>query len=95
MAVRRSAAARSPRALIADGERRLRALPDALHAAVVAGADWRADDPTGTTLRDIDTPGRPALISPDTRNPRRRRRGSFVRWREEAEAEGGAQPRYG
>ena len=42
-------------ALLAGGERRLRALADALSAAVLPEAAWRALDPSGDTLRDIDT----------------------------------------
>jgi molybdopterin-guanine dinucleotide biosynthesis protein A len=41
--------------LLASGERRLRALPDALATHVIAEATWRLDDPGGATLRDIDT----------------------------------------
>ena len=41
--------------LLASGERRLRALPAGLRAVVLEDADWRAVDPDGKTLRDIDT----------------------------------------
>jgi uridine kinase len=41
--------------LLARGERRLRALPDRLDAVVVAEPVWRALDPAGGSLRDIDT----------------------------------------
>jgi molybdopterin-guanine dinucleotide biosynthesis protein A len=55
MAVRPRAAAPAARALLADGERRLRALPERLSATVIAGAAWRVHDPAAATLRDIDT----------------------------------------
>ena len=42
-------------ALFAGGERRLRVLAEALSAAVLPEAAWRALDPDGETLRDIDT----------------------------------------
>lgn len=56
MAVRRSAAATLADALLVDGQRRLRALPEGLHAAPVPDRDWRRDDPGGASLLDIDTP---------------------------------------
>lgn len=56
MAVRRVAAGRAVRRLLADDERSLRALGDALVAHVVPEAVWRHDDPEGRTLRDVDTP---------------------------------------
>ena len=56
MAVRRSAALAAAGALLASGERRLRALPEALHAAGVPECAWREDDPEGASLLDIDTP---------------------------------------
>jgi molybdopterin-guanine dinucleotide biosynthesis protein A len=56
MALRRSIAATLATALLADGQRRLRALPEGLHAATVPERDWRDDDPAGATLLDIDTP---------------------------------------
>jgi molybdopterin-guanine dinucleotide biosynthesis protein A len=56
MAVLRAPALASARALLAGGERRLRALPGALHATVLAETTWRLDDPQGATLRDIDRP---------------------------------------
>jgi molybdopterin-guanine dinucleotide biosynthesis protein A len=55
MAVRRSAASAAAGALLASGERRLRALPEALHAAGVPERAWREDDPEGASLLDIDT----------------------------------------
>ncbi len=42
--------------LIATGERRLRALYGALATAVINEPSWRALDPDGRTLRDVDTP---------------------------------------
>jgi molybdopterin-guanine dinucleotide biosynthesis protein A len=56
MAVRASAAGPAARELLATGERRLRALPERLNAVVVPGDLWRALDPDGATLRDIDRP---------------------------------------
>jgi molybdopterin-guanine dinucleotide biosynthesis protein A len=56
MAVRRSAAVTLATSLLADGQRRLRALPDGLHAATVPEREWRADDPGGASLLDVNTP---------------------------------------
>lgn len=56
MAVRRSVAAAAAGALLAAGERRLRALPEALNAVSVPEHDWRRDDPDGASLLDVDTP---------------------------------------
>ena len=44
------------RALRHDGEQRLRALPQALRTAVIDETTWRALDPHGETLRDVDLP---------------------------------------
>ena len=55
MAVRRVPALTTASALFAGGERRLRALAEALSAAVLPEAAWRPIDPDGDTLRDIDT----------------------------------------
>jgi len=55
MALRPAAAMAVAGRLLASGERRLRALPEALAAHVIAEATWRLDDPGGATLRDIDT----------------------------------------
>lgn len=55
-AYRRAAADGEVMALLASGERRLRALPAALGASVVPSSAWMALDPIGGTLRDIDTP---------------------------------------
>jgi molybdopterin-guanine dinucleotide biosynthesis protein A len=41
--------------LLGQGERRLGALMDALQTRVIAEATWRALDPDGATVRDIDT----------------------------------------
>jgi molybdopterin-guanine dinucleotide biosynthesis protein A len=67
MAVRRAPALASARLLLAAGERRLRALPGALHTTVVAETTWRLDDPHGATLRDID---RPSDLVARTNEPR-------------------------
>jgi molybdopterin-guanine dinucleotide biosynthesis protein A len=56
MALRRSVAVAMATALLADGERRLRALPEALDTATVAEDAWRQEDPDGATLLDVDTP---------------------------------------
>jgi molybdenum cofactor guanylyltransferase len=56
MVLRRDPALAAAERLYAVGERRLRALPDALTTRSVAEAVWRALDPAGLTLRDIDTP---------------------------------------
>ena len=56
MALRRSAAATLANALLADGQRRLRALPDGLQPTPVPERDWRREDPGGASLLDIDTP---------------------------------------
>ena len=56
MALRRRTAAITAGALLASGERRLRALSEALHAAAVPEREWRRDDPAGASLLDVDTP---------------------------------------
>ncbi|MEW6226073.1 MAG: NTP transferase domain-containing protein [Chloroflexota bacterium] len=56
MAVRAAAAGPATLACLAGGRRSLRALLDALHATTLPADDWRALDPGGATLRDIDTP---------------------------------------
>lgn len=48
----RAAAAR----LLGAGERRLRALLDEGAVHVIPARDWRAADPEGASLRDVDTP---------------------------------------
>lgn len=57
MALRPGPARAAADALLAAGERRLRALPERLGARLLPGATWRALDPTGATLLDIDRPG--------------------------------------
>jgi molybdopterin-guanine dinucleotide biosynthesis protein A len=42
--------------LVRSGERRLRTLLDALRVAVLDEPTWRALDPSGRTLLDVDTP---------------------------------------
>jgi hypothetical protein len=42
--------------LLASGERRLRALLVDLDFVVLEPVVWRADDPSGETLRDVDVP---------------------------------------
>jgi molybdopterin-guanine dinucleotide biosynthesis protein A len=56
MAIERHPAMRETARLLATGERRLRALVDALATTVIAEASWRAKDPDGRSLRDVDTP---------------------------------------
>jgi molybdopterin-guanine dinucleotide biosynthesis protein A len=56
-ALRPSVAGPAAEALLAVDRRSLRGLFDAVTTATVPGADWRALDPDGVTLRDVDTPG--------------------------------------
>ena len=57
MAVRPAAARGAIEAILASGGRRsLLALLEAVPSAAVPGDDWRALDPAGATLRDVDTP---------------------------------------
>lgn len=56
MALRREPAVDRAHRLLETGERRLRALPEGLVAAVVPVATWRAVDPDAATLRDVDVP---------------------------------------
>jgi molybdopterin-guanine dinucleotide biosynthesis protein A len=56
MAVRPSVAAPEVAALLAANRRALRGLLAAVPSVVVPAAQWRALDPDGRTLRDIDTP---------------------------------------
>lgn len=56
LVVRRTVAEPVVRNLVASGERRLRAAVDALSVVVIPEAAWLADDPSGATLRDVDTP---------------------------------------
>ena len=57
VALRREPALAAADMLLADGERRLRALIEALETTVIPESTWRALDPYGMTVRDIDTPG--------------------------------------
>jgi molybdopterin-guanine dinucleotide biosynthesis protein A len=54
--VRREAARRACREAIASGDRRLRGALERLATATVPAAAWRALDPSGRTLIDIDRP---------------------------------------
>ena len=56
MALRREPALAAADVLVADGERRLRALIETLKTMVIPEATWRPLDPYGMTVRDIDTP---------------------------------------
>jgi len=67
--------------LVESGERRLRALPDALATAVIDEAVWRILDPEGRTMRDIDTL---ADLRQTHEDPRRRKAGAVVSWKGES-----------
>lgn len=56
MAVHRDAALAAAAGLIATGERRLRELPEALTTTVIPEAAWRALDPAGRSVLDVDSP---------------------------------------
>lgn len=56
MVLRREPALAAADRLIGAGERRLRALGETLVTRVLPETIWRAVDPDGLTLRDIDTP---------------------------------------
>lgn len=56
MAVRRSLAAPAAAALLAEDRRALRGLLTRVASVVVPAHAWRALDPDGRTLRDVDTP---------------------------------------
>ena len=56
LAVRIQPARGAAIALLAGGRRSLRSLLDAVPSATVPSADWRALDPAGRTLRDVDRP---------------------------------------
>jgi molybdopterin-guanine dinucleotide biosynthesis protein A len=56
IALHRDAALAAADRLLADGERRLRALIGTLETTVIPEAMWRSLDPYGMTVRDIDTP---------------------------------------
>ncbi len=62
LALRRGPAARAAIRLLAQGERRLRALLVALAATAIPEAVWRREDPGGLVLRDVDVPA--DLIEP-------------------------------
>lgn len=53
---RRAATLTRVTALLDAGERRLRTLLDDPAGTVLSDADWRAADPTGRSLMDVDTP---------------------------------------
>jgi molybdopterin-guanine dinucleotide biosynthesis protein A len=57
-------AAAAAHALLHDGERRLRALPQALRTAVIDESTWRALDPAGATLADVDVPEDLTMVRP-------------------------------
>ena len=56
LAVRPAAARPAAEALLRGGRRALAALPEVLGAVVVPADAWRALDPAGLTLADVDTP---------------------------------------
>jgi len=56
MVVRRAAALAAARSSLEGGDRRLRALVEALSTLVIPEDTWLRLDPEGATLRDIDTP---------------------------------------
>ena len=56
VAVRRSPGQAAAVRLLDAGERRLRSLLEELDVEVIAPATWRAIDPAGDTLRDVDVP---------------------------------------
>ena len=57
MAIRPSLAGPAAATLLAENRRALRGLLAAVPSVVVPVATWRALDPAGRTLRDIDVPG--------------------------------------
>jgi molybdopterin-guanine dinucleotide biosynthesis protein A len=56
VALRNGAATQAARRLRGEDERSLRALIRDLRTRAIPEADWRSLDPTGETLRDVDTP---------------------------------------
>ena len=56
MAIAIDLATLAANALLAENRRSLRALLDALHATTIPATTWRALDPDGHTLDDIDLP---------------------------------------
>ena len=69
MAIATDLATLAANALLAEDRRSLRALLDALHAATIPAATWRALDPDGHTLDDIDLPDRPLTASGNAKTP--------------------------
>ena len=59
MAIATDLASLAANALLAENRRSLRALLDALHATTIPATTWRALDPDGHTLDDIDLPTTP------------------------------------
>ena len=57
MAIEVELACLAANALLAENRRSLRALLEALHAITIPATTWRALDPDGHTLDDIDLPG--------------------------------------
>ena len=55
--VRRDAARRACRETLAAGDRRLRGCLERLAATIVPAGEWRALDPRGLTVLDVDRPG--------------------------------------
>lgn len=60
--LRREAARRACRAALAAGDRRLRGCLERVAMTVVPAGEWRAVDPTGRTLGDIDRPADVAAL---------------------------------
>ena len=56
LAIRRGAGLAAADRLLGSGDRRLRALLDAIPTIAIPPAVWRLDDPDGATLRDVDVP---------------------------------------
>lgn len=66
MAIRTGSATVAARRLLGDGERRLRALPEAIPSRQIDEADWRPLDPDARTLLDVDLPEDLADADPRT-----------------------------
>ena len=65
MVVRRATALGAARSSLQAGDRRLRAIIEALPVRIIPEDAWRRLDPDGATLRDVDTPaGQVALRRP-------------------------------
>jgi molybdopterin-guanine dinucleotide biosynthesis protein A len=56
LALRLDVARPAARSAVAEGARSLRALLERLVSDEIAAATWRAADPAGATLQDVDTP---------------------------------------